>query len=368
MSSRNSQTPRKGKLASKPDEAGRDFRPVTSLRYLRPASMIGTAPALDLVFAQIAQVAPSTTTVLLRGESGTGKELVAGALHDASPRRDGPFVSLNCAAIPESLIESELFGHERGAFTGALAVRKGRFELAQGGTLFLDEVGDLSLMTQAKLLRVIQERTFERLGGLAVLKADARIIAATNRDLEDMVELGQFRRDLYYRLNVFPIHLPPLRERANDILPLADHFVKLFAAEHHKGNLRLSPAISALLHTHDWPGNIRELANVMERAVLLAEEEGCIAPEHLPPDMQRQNGKAAEAAPAGFTETGRADGKKVTLQERLDNLEQSCITEALQTARGHIGRAAAELGLTERVMGLRMAKYGISYKDYRTGR
>ncbi|MDR2801282.1 MAG: sigma-54 dependent transcriptional regulator [Desulfovibrio sp.] len=366
MSFRNSQTSRKNKLASKPDEAGQDFRPVTSLRYLRPASMIGTAPALDLIFAQIAQVAPSTTTVLLRGESGTGKELVAGALHDASPRRDGPFVSLNCAAIPESLIESELFGHERGAFTGALAVRKGRFELAQGGTLFLDEVGDLSLMTQAKLLRVIQERTFERLGGLAVLKADARIIAATNRDLEDMVERGQFRRDLYYRLNVFPIHLPPLRERANDILPLADHFVKLFAAEHHKGNLRLSPAISTLLHAHSWPGNIRELANVMERAVLLAEEDGCIMPEHLPPDMQRQNGQTATAVVAGFA--ARADGEKVTLQERLDSLEQRCITEALQNARGHIGRAAAELGLTERVMGLRMAKYGISYKDYRTGR
>jgi Nif-specific regulatory protein len=331
--------------------------------------MIGTAPALDMVFAQIAQVAPSMTTVLLRGESGTGKELVAGALHDASPRCKGPFVSLNCAAIPESLIESELFGHERGAFTGAIAVRKGRFELSQGGTLFLDEVGDLSLMTQAKLLRVIQERTFERLGGLAVLKADARIIAATNRDLEDMVERGLFRRDLYYRLNVFPIHLPPLRERVNDILPLADHFVKLFAVEHRKGNLRLAPALSVILHAHNWPGNIRELANVMERAVLLVGEDGCIMPEHLPLDMQRANAGVGETAlPAALPDAAVFDGKKITLQERLDRLEQNCIMEALQNEQGHIGRAAAELGLTERVMGLRMAKYGISYKNYRPTR
>ncbi|MDR1946115.1 MAG: sigma 54-interacting transcriptional regulator [Desulfovibrio sp.] len=351
-----------------PPASGADggVRPKPSLRYLRPSSMIGTAPALDLVFAQIAQVAPSTTTVLLRGESGTGKELVASAIHDASPRASGPFVSINCAAIPESLIESELFGHERGAFTGAVAVRKGRFELAQGGTLFLDEVGDLSLLTQAKLLRVIQERTFERLGGLTVHKADARIIAATNRGLEEMVEQCLFRRDLYYRLNVFPIHLPPLRERLNDILPLADHFVKRFAAKHHKNNVRLSPALSSLLHAHAWPGNIRELENVMERAVLLVNPDGCVMPEHLPLDIQHAGrhtpGIPAVSVPAGGDGD---DGSGLTLQEKLDRLELACIVEALEKEKGHIRRAASSLGLTERVMSLRMAKYDITYKDYR---
>jgi Nif-specific regulatory protein len=328
--------------------------------------MIGTAPALDLVFAQIAQVAPSTTTVLLRGESGTGKELVAGAIHDAGPRASGPFVSINCAAIPENLIESELFGHERGAFTGATAVRKGRFEAACGGTLLLDEVGDLSLLTQAKLLRVIQERTFERLGGLTVHKADVRIIAATNRGLEDMVERGLFRRDLYYRLNVFPIHLPPLRERVNDILPLAGHFAECFAARHHKGNVRLSPALSSFLHAHNWPGNIRELENVMERAVLLVNPGGCIAPEHLPLDIQRADRRPpvlpAVPGPAGG-EGG--DEKRMTLREKLGRLELACIVEALENEKGHIRRAAASLGLTERVMSLRMAKYNVTYKDYR---
>jgi Nif-specific regulatory protein len=347
--------------ASPASDAGGGLRSKPALRYLRPASMIGTAPALDIVFEQIAQVAPSTTNVLLRGESGTGKELVAGAIHDAGPRAAGPFVSINCAAIPESLIESELFGHERGAFTGAVAVRKGRFELAQGGTLFLDEVGDLSLLTQAKLLRVIQERTFERLGGLTVHKADARIIAATNRVLEDMVDGGLFRRDLYYRLNVFPIHLPPLRERLNDILPLADHFAGRFAAKHHKGNVRLSPAISPLLHAHTWPGNIRELENVMERAVLLVNPDGCVTPDHLPLDVQRAGCRPLCAAPPA----GTADGERLSLQEKLDRLELSCIVEALEHAKGHIRNAAAYLGLTERVMSLRMAKYNITYKDYR---
>ncbi|MDR2124955.1 MAG: sigma 54-interacting transcriptional regulator [Desulfovibrio sp.] len=341
--------------------------PKPSRRYLRPAAMIGTAPALDIVFEQIAQVAPSTTTVLLRGESGTGKELVAGAIHDAGPRASGPFVSINCAAIPESLIESELFGHERGAFTGAVAVRKGRFELAQGGTLFLDEVGDLSLLTQAKLLRVIQERTFERLGGLTVHKADARIIAATNKGLEEMVEQGLFRRDLYYRLNVFPIHLPPLRERLHDILPLADHFVKRFAAKHNKNNVRMSPALSPLLYAHTWPGNIRELENVMERAVLLVNPDGCVMPEHLPLDIQRAGrgpaGLPPTPGPAGGVAAGDEGGP--TLQGKLDRLELSCIVEALENERGHIRRAAASLGLTERVMSLRMAKYNLTYKDYR---
>ena len=219
---------------------------------LRPHGFVGNSDAMRLVYEQISQVAPSTTTVLLYGESGTGKELAAHAIHSAGKRSKGPFISLNCAALPENLIESELFGHEKGAFTGASGIRKGRFELADGGTLFLDEVGELSLLTQAKLLRVLQERCFERLGGTESLSVDVRIITATNRDLARMVEEGTFRRDLYYRLNVFPIHMPPLRERQNDIQPLAAYFVDKYAAANGRSGIRISLAVMDMLQRYSW--------------------------------------------------------------------------------------------------------------------
>ncbi len=332
----------------------------------RPQGIVGNSEAMQLVYTQISQVASSGATVLLRGESGTGKELAARAIHAASPRSGGPFVSLNCAALPENLIESELFGHERGAFTGAVTARKGRFELAHGGTLFLDEVGDLAQTTQAKLLRVLQERAFERLGGMETRRVDVRIITATNRLLEDMVRDGSFRRDLYYRLNVFPIFLPPLRDRQSDILLLAKHFVEKFAKAAGRGDIRLSLTVMDMLHRYAWPGNIRELENIMERAVLLAGKEGVILPQHLPPDLHSP-GCPACGMPASVT-GGSRPPLNCTLQERLDELERSCIAEALEQHQGHMGHAAESLGLTERVMALRMKKYGINYKDYRSHR
>ncbi|MBD5646136.1 MAG: sigma 54-interacting transcriptional regulator [Desulfovibrio sp.] len=331
----------------------------------RPAGFVGNSEAMHEVYAQIAQVAPSPATVLLEGESGTGKELAARAIHASSPRADGPFVSLNCAALPESLMESELFGHERGAFTGAVQMRKGRFELAAGGTLFLDEVGELSPATQARLLRVLQERAFERLGGMETLRADVRIITATNRDLERMVEAGSFRRDLFYRLNVFPLRLPPLRDRQEDILPLAAHFLGCFAAGGAHGRPHLSLAVMDMLQRYAWPGNVRELQNVMERAALLLGPERVVLPQHLPPAL---HGAARAAAP----EEGAGDtGPRLpvgSLAERLDEVERASIVEALAACSGHMGNAAAALGLTERVMALRLRKYGLSYKSFREGR
>lgn len=325
----------------------------------RPRGFVGNSEAMRRVYEQLLQVAPSSTTVFLQGESGTGKELAARALHSASARANAPFVSLNCAALPENLIESELFGHEKGAFTGAGAVRKGRFELADQGTLFLDEVGELTLPTQAKLLRVLQERTFERLGGMRTLHADVRIVTATNRDLESMVRAGRFRQDLFYRLNVFPIFLPPLRARQDDILPLASHFLQKYALEAGREDARLSLAVMDMLQRYSWPGNIRELENAMERAVLLLGRENLVLPQHLPPAMHRH--AVAEAAPAGDA----CQVLSISLQDRLDELERACIVDALSVHRGHMGHAAASLGLTERVMALRMRKYGLCYKDYR---
>lgn len=337
-----------------------------------PLQMVGNAPALQMIFAQIAQVASSPSTVLVRGESGTGKELVAKAIHDASLRSKQAFISLNCAALPENLIESELFGHERGAFTGAATARKGRFELAEGGTLFLDEVGDLSLVTQAKLLRVLQERTFERLGGMETRKTDVRIIAATHRRLEEMVENGTFRRDLYYRLNVFPLHLPALRERRNDILLLANHFVEKFAKRNVRGNVRLSLTVMDMLHRYDWPGNVRELENTMERAVLLVDKAGLVLPQHLPPEIHSQHcptcGPSLLPSEGAFALRDSAAPYRLqqcSLQERLDELERASIESALLQSEGHLGHAAHTLGLTERVMALRMKKYKITYKNYR---
>ncbi|WP_297218953.1 sigma 54-interacting transcriptional regulator [uncultured Desulfovibrio sp.] len=328
----------------------------------RIPGIVGNTAIMQHIYSQIEQVAPSSTTVVLYGESGTGKELAARAIHAASGRAGRPFVSLNCAALPENLIESEMFGHEKGAFTGANSTRKGRFELADGGTLFLDEVGELSLVTQAKLLRVLQERSFERLGGTETLHVDTRIVAATNRDLEKMVAAGQFRRDLFYRLNVFPIILPPLRERREDILPLAQHFIRKFARLNGHEDVRLSLAVMDMLQRYDWPGNIRELENTMERAVLLLGHSDLILPQHLPAALHSEHC----AVHAG----SRLDAPacpvlSVSLQDRLNELERACIVEAMRATGGQMGKAAARLGLTERIMGLRLKKYGLSYKDFR---
>ncbi len=317
----------------------------------RPSNIIGNSKAMEEVYQLIAQVSASDTTVLLRGESGTGKELVAHALHYASRRAAKPFIKVNCAALPEGVIESELFGHEKGAFTGAVAARKGRFELAQGGTLFLDEIGDLSAGMQIKLLRVIQEKEFERVGGTATIKADVRLIAATNRELENLIEKESFRQDLYYRLNVFPIHIPPLRERRTDILLLADFFAERYSRQNHKNVRRIStPAIDMLMAYH-WPGNVRELENCIERAVLLSDDD-VIHGHHLPPTLQ--TAEASGTIPRG------------TLRVTLERVEKELLVEALKSSRGNMAAAAASLGVTERIMGLRVHKYGITSKRFRS--
>ena len=319
----------------------------------RPANIIGNSKAMQAVYDLIAQVARTQTTVLLRGDSGVGKELVAHAIHYNSDRADRPFVKVNCAALPETLIESELFGHEKGAITGAIAQHKGRFELAQGGTIFLDEIGDLSAHTQIRFLRVLQEREFERVGGTETLRTDARIVTATNRNLEELVEQGTFRQDLYYRLNVFPIHIPALRERKADILLLADHFIEKYRKLHHKDIKRIStPAIDMLMAYH-WPGNIRELENCVERAVLLSNDD-VIHGHHLPPTLQ-----TAEAT--GTQPTGN-------LETTLDNIEREMLLDALKSARGNMAKAARALGISERLIGIRVRKHGIDYRRFRTAR
>ncbi|MBU1864583.1 MAG: nif-specific transcriptional activator NifA [Candidatus Omnitrophica bacterium] len=316
----------------------------------QPTNIIGNARLMHAVYDLIEQVSKSNATVLILGESGTGKELVASAIHFNSLRAKKPFIKVNCAALPESVLESELFGHEKGAFTGALQERKGRFELAHGGTLFLDEIGDLAPAIQIKLLRVLQEREFERVGGTKTITIDVRLITATNRTLEDLMRKGEFREDLYYRLNVFPIHLPPLRERKTDILLLANHFVEKYSKANHKNISRIStPAIDMLMCYH-WPGNVRELENCIERSVLISNDD-VIHGHHLPPTLQ-----TAEAS--GTTHSG-------TLEESLYTLERELLLDALKSARGNKAKAARALGLTERLMGIRVTKYNINPKRFK---
>jgi Nif-specific regulatory protein len=280
-----------------------------------------------------------------------GKELIAHAIHYGSDRAERPMVKFHCAALPESVIESELFGHERGAFTGATATRAGRFELADGGTIFLDEIGDLSPTIQTKLLRVLQEREFERLGGARTINVDVRVVAATNRDLDGLTRSGAFREDLYYRLNVFPVSVPPLRERKTDILLLADHFIAKYNRSTGKKIARISTGAIDMLVSYHWPGNVRELENCIERAILLS-EDGVIHGFHLPPSLQNSGSSNRNA--------------KGSLQSRVDALEYEIIVEALKENGGNMSRAARDLGLTDRVMGLRARKYGIHFKDFRT--
>ena len=309
----------------------------------RPDSIIGNSRAMLEVYSLIERVRDTATTVMILGESGVGKEKVAQAIHYGSNRAEKPFVAVNCAALPESLIESELFGYERGAFTGAAASRKGRFEMADGGTLFLDEMGDLPYLMQIKLLRVIQERSFERIGGTSTISVNVRIITATNRDLEALVQEGKFREDLYYRLNIFPIVAPPLRERKSDIMLLADHFVEKHAVLSGKTVARIStPAIDMIMSYH-WPGNVRELENCIERAVILS-TDGVIHSYHLPPSLQ-----AAEACPE----------ERGTLKGMITGIEKEIIVEELKRSKGNMSKAARALGITERIMGLRVEKFGI---------
>jgi Nif-specific regulatory protein len=319
----------------------------------RPANIIGNSSAMQEVFDLIGQVARSESTVFIRGESGVGKELVAHAIHYNSLRADRPFIKVNCAALPETVIESELFGHEKGAFTGAVAQRKGRFEMADGGTIFLDEIGDLSPMMQIRLLRVLQEREFERVGGAETIRVNVRVLAATNRNLEQMMQDETFRQDLYYRLNVFPIHIPPLRERRADILDLANHFVEKYSRMNHKNIRRISTPAIDMLTSYHWPGNVRELENCIERAVLLSNDD-VLHGHHLPPTLQ-----TAEA-------TGTT--MKETLQATLDAVEKEMIIEALKNTRGNKAKAAEQLGITERIMGLRVDRFGIDARQFRTAR
>jgi Nif-specific regulatory protein len=315
----------------------------------RPENIIGNSHRMREVYLQIHQVAPSDTTVLIRGESGTGKELVASAIHYTSVRAKKPFVKVNCAALNENLLESELFGHEKGAFTGALCARTGRLEEADGGTLFLDEIGDFSPAIQVKLLRVLQEREYERVGSNRTSKADVRIIAATNQDLESRVAGGLFRQDLYYRINVFPIVLPPLRDRRDDILLLADHFVAKYARKMNKPVRRIStPAINMMFAYH-WPGNVRELENCIEYAVLLA-SDAVIHGRNLPPTLQLPT-----------TVEPRQQG---LLKIRIELLERDLITDALKSCEGNVGQAAKQLGITPRMVRYKIKRLGIDHQQF----
>jgi Nif-specific regulatory protein len=315
------------------------------------SNIIGTSGPVREMYEQVAQVAKTNTTVLIRGESGTGKELIAHAIHYNSLRAKKPFVKVSCAALPESLIESELFGYEKGAFTGAQMRKKGRFELAEGGTLFLDEIGDVNLGTQVKLLRVLQEREFERLGGTDTVKINVRLIAATNHDMEKAIAEGKFREDLFYRLNVFTIFVPPLRDRKADMLLIADHFVEKFSREHGKIIKRIStPAIDMLMAYH-WPGNVRELENALERAVLVCDGQ-VIHGHHLPPSLQ--------TAESSGTVT------RVSMTDAVAAYEKDLIQDALKTTRGNRAKAARLLATTERVFNYKVRKYAIDSARFRT--
>jgi len=312
--------------------------------------IIGQSQEIRGVLSQIIKVAPSDATVLITGESGTGKDVVASNVHSHSRRKDRPLVAVNCAAIPDGLLESELFGHEKGAFTGAVGMKKGKFEQADGGTLFLDEIGDMALETQAKILRALESGECERVGGARPVKFDVRLIAATNKNIKKMVEEGAFREDLFHRLNVFPIHLPPLRQRREDIPMLASHFLERFG----KG-LRLSDEALQLLMTSPWPGNVRELRNVMERAAVLAEDTQ-VLPRHLP----------IQPMEAGIQEdTCETLPENMSLDERLAEVERSLIMTALSQSGGVQVRAAQYLGIKERSLWHRIKKYNIDVDSFK---
>jgi len=306
------------------------------------------------VFKQIELIADSRATVIIRGESGTGKEQVARAIHFKSSRAEKPFIKVACAALPETLLESELFGHEKGAFTGALGTKAGRFELANGGTLFLDEIGDISPATQVKLLRVVQEREFERVGGVNTIKVDIRLLVATHRDLEREVRQGRFREDLYYRLNVLPLFIPPIRDRKDDVPLLAEYFLEKFSKENGKKGLTFSESAWEHLMNYPWPGNVRELENAIERAVILCRAKA-ITGEHFKLDVQDRIHEMPETSDYNLV-TGLQDKN---LAEAVEVLEKKMIQSSLEEARGNKRRAAGKLGITERIMGYKVKKYGL---------
>jgi Nif-specific regulatory protein len=333
------------------EEENRRLRRIVGRTQPPSTEIIGHSKVMQDVFGLVAQVADSNTTVLINGETGTGKELVARAIHRNSPRLRGPLIQVNCAAIPDTLIESELFGHERGAFTGAIHQRRGRFEEANGGTIFLDEVGELSASAQAKVLRVLQEKQFQPLGSQRVIRVDVRIITATNRNLEQDLAVGRFRPDLFYRLSVFPIYLPPLRDRGSDILLLADHFAVKYTKEMGKPVRKISPEVSEILLAYHWPGNVRELENCIERAILLTAGD-TIEIAHLPPSLQ------ALAQSSERKERGK-------LNTVVETQERTLILGALKETGGNQTQAAKLLGTTKRIIQYRIRKMGIDARQFR---
>lgn len=316
----------------------------------RPDNIVGNSSLMNDLYGMIEKVAPINTTVMIRGESGVGKELIAEAIHRASARKNGPFIKVNCSALPETLIESELFGHEKGSFTGANSQHVGRFEMADGGTIFLDEIGDVPLSIQVKLLRVLQQRQFERVGGTKTIDVNVRVITATNRNLEDMIKENKFREDFYYRINVFPIYVPALRERRADIPILVDHFIDKLNRINGTAVKRITSGALDLLMMYHWPGNIRELENVIERAMVLS-SDNVIRSYTLPPTLQT-------AASSGTSSKG-------TLNNVLEKVEKQMILDTLIATRGNSAKAAQTLGITERIMGLRIQKYQIDVQNYK---
>src|SRR4051812_10337296 len=344
--------------ASRPESDARE-----SARY----GIIGASPNLVELYTVLDRVADTPTTVLVTGESGTGKELVARALHENSSRRDKPFIKVNCAAIPRDLMESELFGYERGAFTGAVGSKPGRFELASGGTLFLDEIGSIPVEMQVKLLRALQESEFERVGGVKTIRVDVRLVAATNTDLKKEIAAGGFREDLYYRLNVVPMRLPPLRERREDIPLLVSHFVRKFDARLRKNVTGIEPEALSVLLEHPWPGNIRELENVIERAVLFCDGAE-LRPSDLPNELHRtpEPPLAAPAtkhtAPASPAAT---DGLKEQVKAAMSRLERELIVKALEQTGGNVTHAARLLKISRKGLQLKMKELGLRERDER---
>jgi len=313
-----------------------------------PHRIIGRSGVIRDLYEKILLVAATDSTVLITGESGTGKELIADAIYENSRRKDRPFIRVNIASLPHSLMETELFGYEKGAFTGADRMRRGRFEAAHGGTIFIDEIGDLDLRLQVHLLRVLQNRTIERVGGHESIPVDVRVIAATHHDLEERAGRGEFRNDLFYRLNVFPLHSPPLRERRADIMLLADHFLELYSERMGKNIQRISSDAIDLLVSYYWPGNVRELENCIERAAILCSDD-TIRACHLPPSLQKSGGVSSGG----------------TLEERTAQFEKGIIIDSMKSTSGNITRSAAELGTTKRILSYKMSALGIDYRKYR---
>jgi two-component system response regulator AtoC len=348
---------RKALLQGRHAETARDAAPI-SVR-----GMVLASQAMRSVSDLVARAAQGTATVLLRGESGTGKELAARAIHETGRRRDGPFVKIHCAALPEALLESELFGYEKGAFTGAVTRKPGRVELAQGGTLFLDEIGDITPATQVKLLRLLQEREFERLGGTQTLKVDVRFVAATHRDLDAMVAKGEFREDLFYRLAVIPIRLPPLRERREEIVPLLAHFCETLGPPNGKPRARLAKEALALLEAEPWPGNVRQLQNFVERLIVLSDAETITAAE-----VKRELARGTERTDASSARMDRApdapssadpSAPPETLDARRRGAEKESLEQALARAAGNRALAARLLGVSRRTLYYKLAQHGI---------